>query len=408
VSSLSTTSGLGRYAALFRAPSVRQVVLAGLLARLPLGMVPLGTVLLVRNAGHSYAVVGGVVAALSVAIAAAAPFVGRLVDRVGQARVLIPLALLFPSFLGLLVWFSRDHASALVLVVLAAATGAMLPPVGACIRTLWPSMLPAQGLRETAYALEAWLQELAFVVGPVLVGGIAAGASASVAMLAAGAFGLVGTLWFSLTPPVQAVRGHRNATKPTRAGALGSSGVRTVILACIALGCAFGVVEVTMPAFAEIHATRAEGGFALACFAAGSLIGGLWSGTRPAPLRPELRFAFMLGALGVLLLPPLLAPSLAVVCVLMVVAGIPIAPAFASSYGLVDRLAVPGTTTEAFSWLSTAIVTGVSLGTAVGGLVIEHAGVTWALALAAPCALAAALTVLALRASLAPVPRAAT
>jgi predicted MFS family arabinose efflux permease len=184
--------------------------------------------------------------------------------------------------------------------------------------------------------------------------------------------------------------------------------VRTVILSCIALGCAFGVVEVTMPAFAEIHATRAQGGFALACFAAGSLIGGVWSGTRPAPLRPELRFAFMLGALGVLLLPPLLAPSLAVVCVLMVVAGIPIAPAFASSYGLVDRLAVPGTTTEAFSWLSTAIVTGVSLGTAVGGLVIEHAGVTWALALAAPCALAAALTVLALRASLAPGPAAAT
>ena len=59
VSSLSLTSGLGRYAALFRAPSVPQVVFAGLLGRLPLGMVPIGTVLLVRSAGHSYAVVGG-------------------------------------------------------------------------------------------------------------------------------------------------------------------------------------------------------------------------------------------------------------------------------------------------------------------------------------------------------------
>jgi predicted MFS family arabinose efflux permease len=92
----------------------------------------------------------------------------------------------------------------------------------------------------------------------------------------------------------------------------------------------------------------------------------------------------------------------------MVLAGIPIAPAFASSYGLVDRLAVPGTTTEAFSWLSTAIVTGISLGTAVGGLVIEHAGVTWSLALAPPSALAAALTVLALRSSLTPPPGPAT
>jgi predicted MFS family arabinose efflux permease len=408
VSSLSTVSGLGRYAALFRAPSVRQVVIAGLLGRLPLGMVPIGTVLLVRGAGHSYAVVGAVVAALSVASAAAAPPVGRLVDRVGQARVLIPLALLFPAFLILLVWLANEGASALVLIVLASATGATLPPIGACIRTLWPSMLPAHALRETAYALEAWLQELAFVLGPVVVGAIAAFSSASMAMLASGAFGLVGTLWFSLTPPVRAVQGHQNAGPGSRGGALGSSGVRTVIFACVALGCAFGVVEVTMPAFAELHGTRSEGGFALACFASGSLIGGIWSGTRSAPLRPELRFAFMLGALGVLLLPPLLAPSLPIVCVLMVIAGIPIAPAFASSYGLVDRLALPGTTTEAFSWLSTAIVTGISLGTAVGGVVIEHAGVTWSLALAAPSALAAGAVVFALRGSLAPARAAVT
>jgi predicted MFS family arabinose efflux permease len=400
VSSLSPTSGLGRYAALFRAPSVAQVVLAGLLGRLPLGMVPIGTVLLVRGAGHSYAVVGGVVAALSVASAASAPVVGRLADRVGQARVLIPLAFAFPASLGLLVLFSHQHASALVLVVLAAATGATMPPLGACIRTLWPSMLPAHGLRETAYALEAWLQELAFVIGPVLVGVIAAVASPSAAMLAAAALGFVGTLWFSLTPPVKAVVGHQGDLAASWRGALGSRGVRTVILASIVLGCAFGVVEVTMPAFAEVHATRSEGGFALAFFASGSLLGGIWSGTRTAPRRPELRFACMLAALGLLLLPPLLAPSLPVICGLLLVAGVPIAPAFASSYGLVDRLAVPGTTTEAFSWLSTAIVTGISLGTAVGGIVIEHGGPTWSLALAAPSALLASLVVLGRRSSL--------
>jgi MFS family permease len=400
VSSLSLTSGLGRYAALFRAPSVPQVVFAGLLGRLPLGMVSIGTVLLVRSAGHSYAVVGGVVAALSIATAAAAPFVGRLVDRVGPSRVLLPLAFLFPTSLGLLVLFADRHVSALLLVVLAAATGSTLPPIGACIRSLWPSMLPVHGLRETAYALEAWLQELSFIIGPVLVGVIAAVSSATVAMLVAGALGCIGTLWFALTPPVQAVSGHQGVGTRSRRGALGSPGVRTVILACAALGCAFGVVEVTLPAFAELHATRSQGGFALACFASGSLIGGIWAGTRAAPRRPELRFAAMLAGLGFLLLPPLLAPSLPVMCVLLVFAGIPIAPAFASSYGLVDRLAVPETTTEAFSWLSTAIVTGVSLGTAVGGVVIEHHGPTWSLALAAPCALLAGLVVLALRATL--------
>jgi predicted MFS family arabinose efflux permease len=400
VSSLSQASGLGRYAALFRAPSVRQVVLAGLIGRLPLGMVPLGGVLLVRGAGHSYAVVGAVVASLSIANGVAAPIVGRLVDRLGQARILLPISVLFPISLGAFVLLSSARASPLVLVVSASATGATLPPIGACIRSLWPSMLPKQDLRETAFALEAWMQELSFVLGPVLIGGIAAAVSPAAAMLTAGAFGLVGTLWFALTPPSQAATGHLTGGPRSRRGALGSAGVRTVILACAGLGVAFGLVEVCMPAFAEVHATRSQGGFALACFACGSLIGGIWIGTRSPPRRPGLRFAAMLAALGLALLPPLLAPSVPAMCVLMLLAGVPIAPAFAASYGLVDRLAPSGTSTEAFSWLSTAIVAGISLGTATGGLAIEHLGPIESLALAGPSAGVAALVVAIRRASL--------
>jgi MFS family permease len=402
VSSLSQASGLGRYAALFRAPSVRQVVSAGLIGRLPLGMVPLGGVLLVRGAGNSYAVVGAVVAAMSIASGVAAPVVGRLVDRLGQARILLPLGVLFPIAIGAFVLFSTQGGSGLVLALCAAATGATMPPIGACIRSLWPSMLPKEDLRETAFALEAWMQELAFILGPVLVGGIAAVVSPAVAMLTAGAFGFVGTLWFALTPPSQATSGHLHEGPRARHGALGSAGVRTVILACAWLGGAFGIVEVCMPAFAEVHATRAQGGFALASFACGSLIGGIWIGTRPAPRRPELRFAAMLAALGLALLPPLLAPSVPAMCVLLLVAGVPIAPAFAASYGLVDRLAMPGTSTEAFSWLSTAIVAGISLGTAIAGLMIEHLGPIEALAVAGPCAGVAALVVMLRRPTLIP------
>jgi predicted MFS family arabinose efflux permease len=110
----------------------------------------------------------------------------------------------------------------------------------------------------------------------------------------------------------------------------------------------------------------------------------------------------MLAALGLALLPPLLAPSVPAMCVLLLVAGVPIAPAFAASYGLVDRLAMPGTSTEAFSWLSTAIVAGISLGTAIAGLMIEHLGPIEALALAGPCAGVAALVVVLRRPTLIP------
>ena len=88
-------------------------------------------------------------------------------------------------------------------------------------------------------------------------------------------------------------------------------------------------------------------------------------------------------------------------CLLMLIAGMPIAPAFAASYGLVDELGVPGTTTEAFSWLTTAIVAGLAIGASAGGAAIDHLGITGALALAdSACAGVAALVAFARRASL--------
>jgi MFS family permease len=398
-------AGLRRYAAVLGAPGVGRLVGAALLGRVTIGMVPLATLLLVRAEGRSYAVAGLVAAASSLACAISWPLLGRLMDRIGQARVLLPLAVAYPVALGGLALLATRGAPALALAVCSALAGATLPPLGACMRALWPDLLSDDGLRQTAFALEAWLQELFFVGGPLIVAAIAVAAPPWAAVLTAAACAAVGTAWFALAPAVRTAA--RSGRARSRAGALGSHAVRTVILASFALGVGFGVVEVAMPAFAEAHGTRAQGGFALSCFALGSLLGGLWIGTRPPAPRLSIRFAGSLGLLALALVPPLVAPSLPVMCGLMLLAGMPIAPAFAASYGLVDALAVPGTTTEAFAWLGTAIVAGLSFGTSLCGVAVERFGTTGALALAAPCVGAAALLTVGRRASLAipePVP----
>jgi MFS family permease len=393
------SAGLRRYADVLVAPGVARVVCAALLGRLPTGMAPLATVLLLRDEGRSYAVAGVVVAAGSVASAIGWPLWGRLVDRIGQVRVLLPLGFAYPAAFASLALLATQGAPVIALVACSALAGATLPPLGACMRALWPSLLATQGLRDTAYALEAWLQELFFVFGPLIAAAIAVIATPWAAILAASAFAAVGTIWFALTPSVRAV--ERSPHPPSRAGALGSAAVRTVMLSTFAMGIAFGIVEVAMPAFGEVHGSRAQGGFALSCFALGSLLGGIWIGTRPPSRGLAVRFILALAALTLLLLPPLVAPSIAVMCVLMLLAGMPIAPAFAASYGLVDALARPGTTTEAFALLGTAIVAGLSLGTSVSGVAIEQLGFTGALALAAPCVGAATLVAIVRRATLA-------
>ena len=103
-------------------------VVSSLLARLPLSMLQLGVVLLVRGEGHSYAVAGATVACYTIALALAQPMLGRLVDRVGQRRVLIPLALAFPAAVGGVVAGAVAGIHAALLLPLAVAMGATLPP----------------------------------------------------------------------------------------------------------------------------------------------------------------------------------------------------------------------------------------------------------------------------------------
>ncbi len=91
--------GLARYRALFQRPYVRRLVLSGLLARLPMGMIGLALLLLVRENGGSYAAAGAVSGALFVATAVGAPIAGRLVDRRGQTRVLLLARVIFPALL---------------------------------------------------------------------------------------------------------------------------------------------------------------------------------------------------------------------------------------------------------------------------------------------------------------------
>jgi predicted MFS family arabinose efflux permease len=125
-----------------------------------------------------------------------------------------------------------------------------------------------------------------------------------------------------------------------------------------------------MPAFAEGHGGAELGSVPLALFAGGSLVGGLVAGATATsqPLR-LLRISTVLLVAGLAL--PLVAWSVPSMSVLAFVAGLPIAPAVMSAYGLIDALARRGTAAEAFAWISTAVSIGLAAGTAVGGVLVD-------------------------------------
>jgi predicted MFS family arabinose efflux permease len=377
------------------------MIASGIVGRVTIGMAPLAIVLLVRGVGYSYTVAGVAVAAYSLSIAAIAPRLARLIDQIGQTRVLVPIAAAQPAAVVVFAALAGARAAPAALVAAGALIGASEPPLGACVRTLWTAVAPDAGALETAYTLEASLQEVMFTVGPALVALLATTVSPTVALLTAGAVGGAGTLAFAATSLSRSWR-PTHAPPRRRGGALGSPGVLTVVLACVAMGAAFGAVEVAAPAFTEAHGSRAAAGIATGAFSLGSLIGGFALGMSSAAGRrhPAVRYITALSLLALTLLLTLTAGSIAGLTVALLIAGLPIAPGFASGYTLVSRLAVPGSATESFAWISTAVTIGAALGTALAGVLVARGSAQTGFGLSAALAGAGAIVLFARRASL--------
>jgi hypothetical protein len=154
-------------------------------------------------------------------------------------------------------------------------------------------------------------------------------------------------------------------------GALTSPGIRTLILASLPVGFALGTLEVALPAFSESEGAKELAGVLLAVWSAASGVGGLLWGARGGeiPVLDAHQWFGWLLPLGVA--PMLLAGSPLTMALLVILAGLPVAPLIASRNQLVGSVSVPGTETEAYTWPLTALVAGVSLGAAVGGAVVE-------------------------------------
>jgi hypothetical protein len=117
----------------------------------------------------------------------------------------------------------------------------------------------------------------------------------------------------------------------------------------------------------------------LAMLALGSMLGGLWYGSRRWKTEPADQILWFSVLLPVGLAPLALADSNLVMGALLALAGLSIAPAAAITFVLIGKLVPADAVTESFTWLSTGVITGFALGGAAAGVIVESASVTAAL-----------------------------
>jgi MFS family permease len=395
------------YRTVLRRSHARPLLLASLVGRLSNATGPLSVVLFVQAETGSLALAGSASAATALASGLLAPVRGRLVDRHGQRRCLPPMALCFAAALaGLVAVAGPDPAAVAATLALAAAAGAAAPPLGASMRVLWISLVGRGPRLQTAYALDAVLDELLFVAGPLLAGALATVYRPAAGVLATAGLALAGTLGFVASPVSRAQEGS-HAAVPGRggwAGALGGAGMRTLTLSLAGVGAAIGIWEIGLVGAAREAGAAEAASLLLAAWAAASVVGGLWYGARTWR-RPAGRRYLALLALLVLAAAPMAATASPLALgALVALVGLVLAPLESSAYVLAAELAPPGTLTESGAWLTTAINTTGAAGLAVAGAVVDRAGVPAALTVACACTAAGLLVALAGRGRLGAAP----
>ena len=305
---------------------------------------------------------------------------GRWVDHHGQSRVL-PIAIsVFGAGLALMMLAVEQDWPRLFTYVFAAVSGAALPQVGASVRTRWSHLLADPGEVQTAFALEAVLDEVVFVVGPVLVTLLATSWHPVAGLTFALVVGVLGTFAFAAQRATEPPAGRHSPSgpRPPMPWRL----VLPLAVVCLSLGALFGAAEVATVAFAEEEGVRWAAGWLLATWSFGSLVAGLVTGAVAWRSGPDVRLRWGSAAMALAMAPLVLVESVPLMAVVLLVGGLAIAPTLIGTMTMVEQGVPTPRLTEGMAILHTGLVAGVAPGASIAGIVVDHSGASAAYAVA--------------------------
>lgn len=363
---------LSAYAPLLRVPGAWRFILGAFLSRVGAAMFGISVIVMVSERRDSYGLAGAVSGVGVAVLAISGPVIGRLVDKHGQRKAGMPFVVLSALACLAVVAVSVGGAAAFWLFLFYALS-AIVPEPGPMARARWSHLYRDDPQRlHTAMSFEQVLEELSFVIGPVLAVVLAtrlfpeAGLAAAVALFAAG---MVAFLAARETEPPVVAHAERPAGLAVR-----RPGLLVVATALVMTGVIFGANEVVAVAYAQANGDKAFSSVILACFAVGSTLSGLVLGLLPAARSLSRRLLLAAVGMFVLEVPALLVGGLWPMAAVMLVAGVATAPMLITSLTLAQHLVPRALATEGMAVAITGILIGISGGSAVSGWAIEAWG----------------------------------
>lgn len=372
---------MNAYLGLLRQPEVRRIFWGAIPARLAYAMVGLVLFFFVKDLTGSLTIAGLAIGANSFASSSTAGLRGGAVDRWGQTT---PLLVLVPLYSATLAMLGLISLSSSWTIALCALNGLLAPPINMSTRPLFKLAVRPDQIR-TAWALDSVVLNATMVVGPVVATGLCLQVSPGFGLLTTGVLMLVGGTMLLTSPLSRRWRGEERVP-----GAPGIMRSRAMwVLACegIAIGLAFGALDVAVPSSASLHHHAGRAAPMLALFAIGGIVGGIWAGAnskRIGSLR-GLWCSTLTAAVCLLPLPfTTPGPSMGV---LLLLSGVAMGPAQVFWLELVDVVRPRGTAVSAMGWLWAIEGSVAAVGSALAGRLADTHGATAALSVVGAAAL---------------------
>jgi len=333
---------LTKYRNILSLPGATSFMLAGLIARFPISMYGLGAVLLVQSRTGSYFKAGLVSASFAIAAAVGGPITSRLVDRLGQNRLIPILLSLHVSTLLIMIYLIINDANLIIVIILAIISGASQPTIGPFIRARWKNATRNRQQENTAFAMESVLDEVIFIFGPPLVTFLCVVFFDASGLLLAAILVTLGGIWlssqFKTQPEIHVVGAEIGKA------ALRYPRIFSLFLVYILLGAVFGAAEVIAVAFSRENGSPQLAGALITAWSVGSLAAGIAMGT--IHFKNKLSHRFLIA----------------------------ISPVLISGYTLIGQLVPQNRLTEGFAWANTGAGLGIALASAISGWVIDNSG----------------------------------
>ncbi len=359
------------YREIFSAPGTKGFSLAGFIARMPISMMGIGIVTMLSQVSGDYWLAGAVAATFTLSSALLAPHISRMADQLGQSRILLPTTGISVFFTILLLLCTKYEAPYWTLF-LSALCAACMPNMSAMVRARWTKLYRGSHKLHTAFSFESVVDEICFIIGPVLSVSLSVMFFPEAAPLLSSVFLTIGVCLFTMQKSTEPPVHPRDITNNGTVFKIGS--LRVLVFTLIAIGTIFGTIDVVSVAFAEQQGNTVAASFVLSVYAIGSCLAGLIFGTLKLNTPPYNQFLIAVTLPMITMLPLVFVNSITWLVVIVFFAGLSVAPTMIITMGLVEKIVPESKITEGMTWAITGLGIGVSLGSAIAGLVIDNFG----------------------------------